>query len=127
MTGLTSRWDLPYPEGTDLARDLDDALEALALRLDYLQGEIGVWASPATVAVHSAVINLSRSYPDGFYVICQCRNSTGRTSAVTMEAWGNAESIAGGPGGVSQFTINLANPTASSKSVVYKVFPLPAP
>lgn len=63
MSSQTARWDLPYSEGTDGVDTIDETMQALAERLDVLQGETGNdTIQAAGIGTVSKVINYARNY-----------------------------------------------------------------
>lgn len=63
MSGQTSLWDLPYSVGTDGVDTIDETMEALATRLDWLAGESGNdTVQAAGIGSVAKVINYSRNY-----------------------------------------------------------------
>lgn len=122
MTTPTTRYAIGKPAGTDPVRDGDDVMRAAFDRIDYLLGESGEWASPATAGTTSQVVNLTRAYPNGFDVSVSLRNST---TAGGVEIWARQSTTAGGPGGVAQVELGVNMGTAAVRTLVYKIHPKP--
>lgn len=123
MASQTAYYDLPYPVDSDPVRDGNEAIQALAERLDYLLGECGDFTSAAASGTSTQTVNLTRAYPGGFKVLVSFRTTTGGDAA---ECWGLQLSTAGGPGGVAQATIGVNNTTGSTaRSGSYFIKPLP--
>jgi hypothetical protein len=63
VASQTSRWDVPYSEGTDAVDTIDETMQALAERLDWLAGEMGSdTIQAAGIGTVSKVINYARDY-----------------------------------------------------------------
>jgi hypothetical protein len=63
MSAQTARWDLPYSEGTDGVDTIDETMQALAERLDWLLGEEDSdTIQAAGIGTVSKVINYARDY-----------------------------------------------------------------
>lgn len=122
MSTNTAAQGIPKPAATDLVRDGDDAMRALVDRIDYLLGETGEWLTPAAAGTSNANLNLTRAYPNGFWVLVTYKTSR---VAGAGSCWGFQLSTNGGPGGVAQMTIGVNLTAATAATVVYRIIPKP--
>lgn len=120
MAGATTKYVIPYPTGLDSVTDGDNAMQAIAERLDLLLGEHGLHgpfgSSPAD-AVYTARINYARSYsPLVPRVQLTFTDGFGGASTRSVTVWVTGEDSTG-------FTLNYRANTTVTTSVRWTARP----
>jgi hypothetical protein len=113
MTATTSKYVIPYPTGTDDVRDGENAMQAIADRVDLLLGETGTDSITPSAANTTTTkrINYARSYaglplvPRAWVMPDAAINST---DAVFF--WVSGEDATG-------FTLNVRSQSTTAKAI----------
>jgi hypothetical protein len=97
MGGITAR-GLPYPTGTDLVMEGDDAIKALAEAVDQRTPSI-YWSNVSLAGAANAVRSETATYPVGMFltapaVVLQILTGTTNADGTNTETWVNNRTTA---------------------------------
>lgn len=118
MSSITAKYDIPYSEGSDSVDTIDETMQALAERLDLLQGESGTDTIQAAGAgTVTKRINYARNYSTalgglGFVPRASVQLSTSHADTIL---WVEGEDSTG-------FTVGLRTATAGTLIRTFRWF-----
>lgn len=119
MPDLTALWAVPYIVGAEAANTIDDAMQALAERVDVLLGETGLATiTPSAIDTQTQlVVMYGRTYPTVPRVMLE-RNFASGALANRIDLWPSNELV-------DRFTLNIRSYNTAARDVRWLARPQP--